>query len=82
MIYSINNASASISASYSEALKGMSSSLARIGSGKRFQTAAEDLGGYLKLHSIQVSRGEMEAAQKSISEAKGFLVIREMASTP
>ncbi len=73
MIYGINNATASLSTSYSDSLKNMSTSLARLGSGKRFQTASEDLGGYLKLNNLQNSLGQFESAKDSIAEGKGFL---------
>jgi len=75
MINTINSSTASISSSYADALKQMSASLARLGSGKRFQTASEDLGSYLKVNSIQTSRNLMESSQNSIKEAKGFLEV-------
>jgi flagellin-like hook-associated protein FlgL len=73
MIYSVSNAMASVSGSYSSALKEMGTSLARLSSGKRFQSASEDIGGYLKVNTIQNSMGQLESAQNSISEGKGFL---------
>lgn len=73
MVNSISSAMASISSSYSESMKSMSASLARIGSGKRFQNASEDLGGYLKVKSIQSSVAQLQLSKDSISEAKGFI---------
>ena len=75
MIKTIDSATASISSSYTNALRQMSTSLAKLGSGKRFQTASEDLGAYLKVNSLKTSRNLMESSQNSIKEAKGFLEV-------
>jgi len=75
MITSINSATGSISSSYTDAIKQMSASLARLGSGKRFQTASEDLADYLKVNSIQTSANLLESSKTSISRSKAFIEV-------
>ncbi len=78
---SINSAMAAISTSYVDSLKKMSTSLTRLGTLKRFQTASEDLGAYLKLKSIQSSKDILETASNSITEGQAFLSIADAYST-
>lgn len=75
MLSGINSATGVISLSYADALKRMSESLKKIGSGKRFQNASEDIGAYLKVASIQNSKSMFESALESVSEADAFLTV-------
>jgi flagellin len=72
MIGGINYASSQIASVYNKGAQELSNTLTRIASGKKFQSAAEDLIGYLRASSLSADIKGYEAVQQNLTELKSY----------
>jgi flagellin len=72
MIGGINYASSQIASIYNSGAQELSNTLTRIASGKKFQSAAEDLIGYLRASSLSADISGYEEVQQNLTELKSY----------